>query len=67
MTAQGHIALHRLWSVAHLKTTFNPLEQTHLDKCDECRRLFAICRNADSFGAVLKEVQPDEDSEGKKD
>ena len=51
-----HIAPHRAWAIQRAGDEIDPSEQAHLLECDWCVNLLRICANAESFGAVLREL-----------
>ena len=58
-----HIPLHRLWAFATLQDELSPSEQAHILDCDDCRISLQTCLKLENFGAVLKELQPEDDGQ----
>jgi hypothetical protein len=53
----GHIPLHRLWAFAKIETDLSLSEHLHVLECEKCRAALQACLQADTFGAVLKQLQ----------
>jgi hypothetical protein len=60
-TLHAHIPLHRLWAFATFQTELTLLERTHVIFCHDCCFALVSCINAESFGAVLTELENDDD------
>ena len=59
---KGHIRLHRLWVFATLQGELSFPEHIHVLDCEDCRSALEACVESDSFGAVLKTLNRDDDS-----
>jgi hypothetical protein len=58
-----HVPLHRLWTFATLQGDLNLSEHAHILDCEECRDALRVCLKAENFGAVLRELKRDGESE----
>jgi trehalose-6-phosphatase len=52
-----HVTLHRLWASSRLECRFTLAEQSHLERCEECRAMLEVCMHSASFGSALKELR----------
>jgi len=59
----GHVRLHRLWAFATLQGELAFAEHIHLLDCEECRAMLQACAEAESFGALLKQVSHVDDDQ----
>ena len=59
---RDHVPLHRLWAFTTHEESLSLREHAHIAQCEECTQAFRACFNAESFGAVLKELNLEEDS-----
>jgi hypothetical protein len=58
-----HIPLHRLWTFATLQDDLSSPEHAHILDCETCRIALRASLKAENFGAVLRELRPDENQE----
>ena len=67
--SRGHVPLHRLWALSKERVEFSAPEYSHVRACDECAFALQVCRHAENFGVVLREMSREHedpsDSEGK--
>jgi hypothetical protein len=54
---ERHISPHRAWNSIKVDGEFTQEEHDHILRCLQCLRLFIICLEADTFGAVLKDSE----------
>ena len=59
-----HLRLHRVWAFAKLQGELTYREHTHILHCDYCNAAFQACLRYESFGAVLKDLNREEDHNG---
>ena len=52
----NHISPHRAWNSVKGVGEFGAAEHEHILHCIQCLRLFLLCLESDSFGAVLKRI-----------
>jgi len=57
----AHVPLHRLWAFATLQIELTFPEHNHMLYCEACCFALLTCLNAENFGAVLIELQKDDD------
>jgi hypothetical protein len=55
-TQHDHISPHRAWKSLKIDGEFKPDEHEHILRCVQCLRLFVLCMESETFGAVLKQV-----------
>ena len=53
----GHIPPHHAWNYLYGDAELNAEEHDHALECERCLRLFVLCIQSDSFGALLKELE----------
>jgi hypothetical protein len=51
-----HILPHRAWKSLKVEGEFTPEEHDHILHCPQCLELFLLCCRAETFGAVLKQM-----------
>jgi len=49
-----HVPPHRVWAYLYGDGEFRVQEHDHILECKPCLRLFILCLNSESFGAVLR-------------
>jgi len=52
----NHISPHRAWNSVKGAAEFGAKEHDHIIHCIQCLRLFLLCLESESFGAVLKQI-----------
>jgi hypothetical protein len=55
-TQDHHISPHRAWKSLKIDGELNSDERDHILQCAQCLRLFVLCLESETFGAVLKQV-----------
>ena len=58
----GHVRLHRIWSFASLRDVLTSIEHIHILYCDDCRTTLGVCLQMETFGAVLKKLNREDDT-----
>ena len=58
-----HIPLHRLWVIVRVGHIPSSIEAGHLVECEDCLTALSVCLNAISFGAALRILNDQEDTE----
>jgi hypothetical protein len=58
-----HVPLHRLWTFATLQDDLSLPEHSHILDCENCRNALRASLQAENFGAVLRELKRDENTE----
>jgi len=58
----GHVRLHRMWAFAAFREDLRHSEHIHILYCEECRLELKVCLQTDTFGAVLKKLNRDDDT-----
>jgi hypothetical protein len=56
-----HVPLHRIWVFTTLQADLTMAEHAHIIDCEECRIAFRACLRAENFGAVLLELNREDD------
>ena len=64
LPSSGHVRLHRLWAFATFEAELTPTEHLHVLYCDVCHLAVSVCLQSETFGAVLKALNREDDSEG---
>jgi hypothetical protein len=55
--SRGHVPLHRLWALSKDRVELSTPQYDHVRACDECSFAFQVCRHAENFGVVLREIR----------
>ena len=56
-----HVRLHRIWVFTTVQGDLTMAEHAHIIDCEECRVAFRACMRAENFGAVLLELNREDD------
>ena len=59
-----HLRLHRLWAFAKLQGELTHREHMHILHCDYCNAAFQASLRHETFGAVLKELNREDEQIG---
>ena len=62
LPSSGHVRLHRLWAFAIFEEELTPTEHLHVLYCEECHLAVSVCLQCETFGAVLKTLNREDDS-----
>jgi len=54
-----HPPPHRVWTHLHAEPKFDIEEENHVTECRFCMRIYMLCLNSSTFGAVLRVLRED--------